>query len=66
MRRAATFILGFALGAIVTAPLVRPYDGPRLVGFDCLGAAGPIYADEESDFPPCLQIAAYGSASHER
>lgn len=36
-------------------------DGPRLVGLDCEGASGPIYAASESDFPPCRYIARIGS-----
>jgi hypothetical protein len=32
---------------------------PRLVGYECLGTSGPIYANEEDDFPPCLAIEAY-------
>lgn len=56
MRGAALLALGALLGAVVGLSLARPYHGPRLVGFGCLGASGPIYADEESDFPQCLQI----------
>ena len=52
--------LAFALGAIMggafTLGFVQPNFGPRLVGFGCLGASGPIYADNESDFPQCLRI----------
>lgn len=29
---------------------------PRLIGLGCIGAHGPIYADEETDLPQCLQI----------
>lgn len=32
--------------------------GPRLAGYGCVGANGPIYADAESDFPPCVEIIA--------
>lgn len=28
----------------------------RLVAYGCDGAAGPLYAAEESDFPPCRAI----------
>lgn len=41
--------LGEALAAS-PAPVVR------LVGFGCQGAAGPLYAAEESDFPQCRAI----------
>lgn len=30
---------------------------PRLAGYGCEFTAGPIYAHEESDFPPCARIA---------
>ena len=42
------FIAGLHLGTATAQP--------RLVGIGCLGAAGPIYAEEESDFPQCLTI----------
>ena len=30
---------------------------PRLIGYDCPGAGGPLYANEEDDFPPhCRSI----------
>lgn len=29
---------------------------PRLIGLDCDGASGPLYADAESDFPACRDI----------
>ncbi len=44
----ATLLLGFHLGTLAARP--------PLVGYICNGAAGPIYAWEESDFPPCLNI----------
>lgn len=31
---------------------------PALIGEGCDGAAGPLYAFEESDFPPCVAIRA--------
>jgi len=46
---ALAFIAGLHIGT-AAAP------SPRLVGIGCLGAAGPIYADSESDFPQCLTI----------
>lgn len=42
------FVLGVHLGSLA--------GNPALVGRGCLGANGPIYADHESDFPPCLTI----------
>lgn len=44
----AAFIAGLHLGAA--------HAQPRLVGWACIGAAGPIYADAESDMPRCLTI----------
>ena len=30
---------------------------PRLIGIGCKGAGGPLWADEEDDFPaPCKEI----------
>lgn len=34
-------------------PNTEPY---RLVGYGCVGAAGPIYRDEEDEFPRCKVI----------
>lgn len=31
-------------------------EGPRLRGIGCKGASGPLFAEEESDFPPCVAI----------
>jgi hypothetical protein len=45
---AFAFVAGLHLGSANAAP--------RLVGFGCIGAAGPIYADQESAFPRCLSI----------
>lgn len=33
-----------------------PVPAPRLVGYGCEGAAGPIYAAEEDHFPACARI----------
>ena len=48
----------WAIGlAILTAIMIVAQAGEaRLVGFECEGSAGPIYAATESDFPPCGQI----------
>jgi hypothetical protein len=34
--------------------------GPSLVGLGCEGAAGPLYAAQEDDFPPCRKIERVG------
>ncbi len=34
-------------------------DAPRLVGFGCEGASGPLFAAEEDHFPKCVAIEAY-------
>ncbi len=52
----ALLALALAIGAGVAGEAVERAGQPRLVGFECLGASGPIYANEESDFPPCLRI----------
>lgn len=36
--------------------ICEPEQPPRLIGFGCNGAAGPLYAVEESDFPTCARI----------
>lgn len=43
----------FAVGIINIA-----FPAPSLVGYGCEGASAPIYAYEESDFPPCIKIEA--------
>lgn len=35
------------------SPASTPY---RLVGYDCEGALGPLYRDEEDEFPRCGEI----------
>ena len=32
---------------------------PALVGYNCVGATGPIYAFEEDHLPQCVSIEAY-------
>ena len=51
-------LLALALAAIalIAAALVRTTNEPRLVGYGCQGAGGPLYAMEESDFPLCERI----------
>jgi hypothetical protein len=46
----ALFIIAFILGAHLSRTEVR------LVGYNCIGASGPIYAAEEDHFPTCLSI----------
>lgn len=41
------FLAGYALATI---------EQPVLIGYGCSGANGPLWAQEESDFPPCLDI----------
>lgn len=41
------------LGYAVSRPVPTV---PRLVGYGCNGASGTLYANAESDFPPCRQI----------
>jgi hypothetical protein len=33
-------------------------DTPRLVGYGCNGATGPLFANQEDDFPVCDRIEA--------
>lgn len=48
-------------GAYVAGAKVLARDpAPRLIGFDCVGASGPVYAHAESDFPPCRAIEPLG------
>ena len=47
-------IVGYAalfLLAVFVGYLMKQDDTPRLVGYDCEGTSGPIYADEEDHFP---------------
>lgn len=51
---AVRWLVGLAL---LAALMVASQAGSaRLVGYECEGAAGPIYAAEESDFPICGDI----------
>lgn len=60
MRAAALIAAGACFGLLAGVNLARPYYGPRLAGYGCIGAAGLLYADEESDFPRCARIVPYG------
>lgn len=50
----------FAVVAVIALAGGPPSGGqfPRLVGYGCEGSTGPLYADEEDDFPPCAYIEA--------
>lgn len=54
--RAALTVAGILAAFIVGLHLGAAHAAPRLVAFGCIGAAGPIYADAESDLPRCLDI----------
>jgi hypothetical protein len=67
-RKCVLFILGFALMCLaliglqtLTTPQPHLYGDdrdapPRLIGMGCEGASGPLWADEEDEFPPCAKI----------
>lgn len=44
------------IGIVLLAYVLAPTPEPRLVGYGCEGASGLLYANEESDFPPCKTI----------
>ncbi len=46
----------FCWVAAITLHSVNEKPAPRLIGIGCAGASGPIYANEESDFPICNKI----------
>jgi hypothetical protein len=51
------YAIAFAIGALLMqGALAIVFPAPRLAGYGCEGAGGPIYAYEESDFPACLKI----------
>lgn len=53
-------ILGAVVFVIALAgrpPNPPPF--PRLVGYECEGASGPLYAEEEDHFPKCAKIERY-------
>lgn len=49
-------VLSLILG--VTSLVIAKTLKPRLVGIGCSGANGPLYANEEDDFPRCSRIEA--------
>lgn len=53
--RLAALISLVLAGATLLAIMAMPH-APRLVGYGCIGASGPIYADEEDHLPPCAAI----------
>jgi hypothetical protein len=51
------------MGLLTISLAFGPFEGksqpvyPRLVGYGCNGASGPLYANEEDEFPaPCYAI----------
>lgn len=50
-------LLWFAIGSLSVLAL-RP-DPPRLVGYGCSGTSGTIFANNEDDFPSCIEIKRY-------
>lgn len=54
MEGAAT-ILCIVFGLVLLTVAFRG-DTPRLIGYACKGASGPLYAQQEDHFPPCGRI----------
>ncbi len=56
--RGGQFALGAAFGAILAigAMWAALPPIPRLIGHECVGTGGDIWAMEESDFPMCYMI----------
>lgn len=54
---AAIVLCAAGFGFLTDAAIRTTYENqPRLVGHGCIGASGPLYANEEDEFPPCLVI----------
>lgn len=54
MMKQALLLIGFALGVWAgygAASVLVMEAGPRLIGHECEGAGGDLWAAEESDFP---------------
>jgi hypothetical protein len=53
-------IIGFALAMLATVLVIHvllfAYIQPRLIGYGCEGAVGPLFAAEEGHFPVCKEI----------
>lgn len=47
-------IIGLLAGYLIGTANYNP--PPRLIGIDCFGASGPIYANEEDHFPACRSV----------
>lgn len=47
-------IIGAFIGGLLVASIQPPT--PRLIGHECHGSGGDLWAMEESDFPPCDAI----------
>jgi hypothetical protein len=50
------FILAASLMALFWAVSLSEARPPLLVGIGCQGASGPLYGNEESAFPQCMDI----------
>lgn len=58
--RLIALVYGLIVGAVIMGAVhhVNATPMPPLVGRDCQGASGPLFAFEESDFPICQTIEA--------
>lgn len=54
MEGAATSFIILAGLALLSAAFAG--DTPRLIGYACKGASGPLYAQQEDHFPLCGRI----------
>lgn len=50
------FVLGTVVMALISAVVLTDGRPPLLVGIGCAGASGPLYANEEDEFPKCADI----------
>jgi len=53
--RTSTIIIIVAITYAVGFFIAWSYT-PRLIGYGCAGAGGPLYANEEDHFPTCAKI----------
>lgn len=51
-----TTAIALACAAFLLGVLAATIGQPVLIGYGCEGASGPLWAQEESDFPPCADI----------
>lgn len=56
VRAATTLALLCMLFGVAVGWTAHRATGPRLVGLGCAQSAGPLYASEEDEFPPCRMI----------